>query len=691
MNTELRFSEKQLLDVLAQHQNAMAVYSTSEIIIESANDAMIAFWGKDRSVVGLPLAQAVPELEGQPFVDMLKNVIETGTDLKGSSVPAKLRVDGILKTFYFDYHYKAIKNKSGQTYCILHTAADVTEYVLHQSVADHTWEDKASLLREQSLNEKLTLANLELLTLNANEQIVANEKVQALNDELSLSNAALASSRQTFQELNKELKLSEGKLEQIIGQLPAPILVLKGPDQVIATTNQALLQFWDKKSEQVIGHRMLEVFPELASQAFSSQWKHVFETGESITNREKAVYLIRKNGIKERRYVDYYYQALFDSFGQPSAVLATILDITDKVIARQNVEEAEARLRMAIDSAELGTWNINTETGDFIPSLRFKEIFGFYINDPMSYEAAVNQIDMEYRNLVTEQIEIAISRKEKFEMEYPIKGYRDHQTRWVRVTGKVFSPTGDKPANFSGTVQDITQRKQEEQRKDDFISIASHELKTPITTLKATLQILNRMKEDPNASLLPRLIDQANKSTSKIVNLVDDLLHSARTASGQLHLNKTWFSIVDLLLECSSHVQLTGKHNLTIQGDEHLKIFADDHRINQVVVNILGNAVKYASESKEIYLLVEPLGNQVKISVKDFGPGISQDKIPHLFDRYYRADEQGSQYSGLGLGLYISAEIIRRHGGEIGVDSELGEGTTFWFTLPSEDLCAQSR
>jgi PAS domain S-box-containing protein len=684
MNTEPRFSEKQLLDVLAQYQNAMAVYSTSEIIIESANDAMIAFWGKDRNVIGLPLAKAVPELEGQPFIDILKNVIKTGTDATGSSVPAKLKVGGILKTSYFDYHYKAIKDSTGHTYCILHTAADVTERVHIQSIANQAQEDKASLIKEQSLNEKLTIENLELLTINANEQILAGEKVQALNDELSSTNAVLSNYSQTFQELNQELRLSEGKLEQIIGQLPAPILVLKGPDQVITTTNQALLQFWDKKKEQVIGHRMLEVFPELASQAFPSQWKHVFETGESITNHEKAVYFNRKNGIKERRYVDYHYQALLDSTGQPSAVLATILDITDKVIARQNVEEAEARLRMAIDSAELGTWNINTETGEFIPSLRFKEIFGFYINDSMSYEAAVNQIDLEYRNEVTKQINVAIAKKEKFEMEYPILGYRDQKVRWVRVTGKVFSPSGDKPANFSGTVQDITQRKQEEQRKDDFISIASHELKTPITSLKATLQILNRMKEDPSASLLPKLIDQANKSTGKIVNLVDDLLHSSRTASGQLHLNKTSFFVVDLMFECSSHIQSTGKHELIIKGDKQLKIFADEHRINQVVVNILGNAAKYAPDSKEIFLLVETLGDCIKVSVKDHGPGISQDKIPHLFNRYYRADDGGSQYSGLGLGLYISAEIVKRHGGEIGVESELGEGTTFWFTLPAQ-------
>jgi signal transduction histidine kinase len=105
-------------------------------------------------------------------------------------------------------------------------------------------------------------------------------------------------------------------------------------------------------------------------------------------------------------------------------------------------------------------------------------------------------------------------------------------------------------------------------------------------------------------------------------------------------------------------------------------------RIDQVVVNLVNNAVKYAPDQKEIYLVVEDLDDKIKISVRDTGPGIPEDKVAHLFDRYYRVDYSGAQYSGLGLGLYISAEIIKKHGGEIGVDTEVGKGSTFWFTVP---------
>ena len=114
-----------------------------------------------------------------------------------------------------------------------------------------------------------------------------------------------------------------------------------------------------------------------------------------------------------------------------------------------------------------------------------------------------------------------------------------------------------------------------------------------------------------------------------------------------------------------------------------LQVCADAERIGQVLVNFVNNAIKYAPDSKEVQINIVKIDNMAKVSVIDKGLGISPDKIPHLFDRYFRVDNSGSQYSGLGLGLYIIAEIIKKHGGQIGADSEMGKGSTFWFTLPT--------
>jgi signal transduction histidine kinase len=119
-----------------------------------------------------------------------------------------------------------------------------------------------------------------------------------------------------------------------------------------------------------------------------------------------------------------------------------------------------------------------------------------------------------------------------------------------------------------------------------------------------------------------------------------------------------------------------------IQGDETIKVYADAQRIDQVIVNFVNNAVKYAPNSRNINIKVERDGKNVRVSVQDFGIGIPPEKVPHLFERYYRVDQSGIQFSGLGLGLYISGEIIERHNGKIGVESIVGSGSTFWFTLP---------
>ena len=169
---------------------------------------------------------------------------------------------------------------------------------------------------------------------------------------------------------------------------------------------------------------------------------------------------------------------------------------------------------------------------------------------------------------------------------------------------------------------------------------------------------------------------------SKISELVEDLLNVSRMNEGQVRLNKSRFYIAKMLDECCTHVRQEDKHELIVEADHNLEVIADEHRIEQVLVNFVNNAVKYAPNSKQIHMIVEREEHYIKVAVKDNGPGIAPEKLPHLFDRYFRADDSGLQVSGLGLGLYISADIVQRHGGQIGVNSELGAGSTFWFTLP---------
>jgi PAS domain S-box-containing protein len=821
--------EAQLLQILSLYANPIAIYTSDRIIIEMANDAMLAAWGRGKEVIGLPIGEALPEIGTQPFEEMLRQVWITGIDDVGEAILADLVVDGKLQRFYFDYAYRAIKDDQGQVYAIMHTAHDVTEMVENRELVESAKEKDTMLKREQMLNEELTATNEELyasteelhavqnmlsdlnedleervkqrtlslsrsesrlryllsdapiaiavfvgpdliiesankkvleawgkteriigmplhiavpelvgqefLTILDNvystgiayhgyevkallehngkledvysnfvyqplkdeegntvsimlaasvvsEQVAARHHVQKLNEELILINEELSDSQQNLITLNRHLKENQMRLDQILTELPAPIVVLLGPNQIVSTTNEALLQFWDRTKEEVSGRPMLDIFPELRDQPFPALWKHVLETGERIVEKEKLVIFKDKHTGKDKFvYVDYYYQSLTDLNGERVGVLATVLDVTHKVIARRKVEEAENQLRLAIDATELGTFYYNSLTEEFVPSARLKEILGFYQEEHMPYNIAFEQILPEYKPIVTKAVKEAIATGHQFDMEYPIIGYRDQQIRWVKAAGKFYmgETTGD--SKFTGTIQDITQRKLEEQRKDDFLSIASHELKTPVTTLKGALQLLVRYKPNLENPVVPKLIDQASISVEKITILMDDLLNSARTNEGNLQLHKKRFVVSKLLSECCTHIRLGGKYHLIVGAE----VEADESRIDQVIVNLVNNAVKYASESFEILMNIENNGDHIKVSVKDYGPGIPQDKLSHLFERYYRADYAGMQYSGLGLGLYISSEIIKRHGGQIGVDSELGNGSTFWFTLPSSN------
>jgi signal transduction histidine kinase len=216
-------------------------------------------------------------------------------------------------------------------------------------------------------------------------------------------------------------------------------------------------------------------------------------------------------------------------------------------------------------------------------------------------------------------------------------------------------------------------------QKDEFISVASHELKTPLTSLTAALQVLER-SDQHETPLTRRMILQANKSLKRINSLVADLLNVKRITSGSLPLNQTVFPIGKLIEECCGYVREQGNYRIHLEGDTGAVIFADQQKIEQVLVNLVNNAIKYAPDAFDIYITVRKEAEFARIAVRDNGSGIATEHLPHLFERYYRSGQHNT--SGLGLGLYIVDAIVKQHGGQVGAESEQGKGSTFWFTLP---------
>jgi len=678
MNNSARpLSNEQLLQVLTLPNYATAIHIGEDATIQYANDAMLAVWGKGKSVIGKSLEDALPELKGQPFIDLFKKVWNEGITISGTNTAAELEVDGDLQTFYFDFEYRAVKNEQGKVYCILHTANNVTERVL-------SFEREQNLIEElRASNEELLAANEEIRAANeeiraANEEIsAANEEISAANEELNAANEELSESQQHLRTLYDELAESDSRFRSMVKQAPIGICIIRASDLFIPDVNDAYLELVGKQRDELENHTIWEAIPE-AAEVYAPIMDGVIRTGIPFIAKEHELVLVR-NGVPEKVMVDFVYEPIKQN-EKVTAIMVLAIEVTEKVTARRNIEEMEERARLAVEAAEIGTFDLDLISNVMLTSERFNQIFGYdHHVDRDLFVAVIHPDDRSARTLAHNEA------METGRLFYEVRAiHPDNSVHWIRVQGKVYYDATGKPMRILGTLLDITEFRRLQQQKDDFISIASHELKTPITSLKASLQLLDRMKHDPALNVLPRLVDQSTRSMQKISALVEDLLNVSRTNQTQIQLKKTTFNITEMINACCSHVRLSGKHDLVISGDKQLTVHADEHAIDQVIVNLVNNAVKYAPESKEINIHIEKQDDLARISVTDSGPGIAAEKLPHLFDRYYQADSSGFQNSGLGLGLYICAEIIKRHGGEIGVNSQLGHGCTFWFSIPLE-------
>ncbi|TSD66973.1 PAS domain-containing sensor histidine kinase [Inquilinus sp. KBS0705] len=260
------------------------------------------------------------------------------------------------------------------------------------------------------------------------------------------------------------------------------------------------------------------------------------------------------------------------------------------------------------------------------------------------------------------------------------------------------SPVTDWSGNIIGAskiIRDISERlnAQEEKarlyeqvkilndKKDEFIGLASHELKTPLTSISGYLQILSGIITDEKAR---SFVDKTRQQVKKLGALVSDLLDISKIEAGKLALSVETFNIrqvlddaIELLSNGNNKYQIQLNTNIT-----SLKVIGDPNRIEQVIINLLTNAIRYSPGSNNILVYLTAEANEVKIGVQDFGVGIEPSKLGEIFSRFYRVDDANPNISGLGIGLYLSHEIVTRHNGRIWAESQPGVGSTFWFTLP---------
>lgn len=232
-------------------------------------------------------------------------------------------------------------------------------------------------------------------------------------------------------------------------------------------------------------------------------------------------------------------------------------------------------------------------------------------------------------------------------------------------------------------LEEIEFRKEAERKKDEFISIASHELKTPMTSIKGYLQLLERsIKKNDMAQSTARLSKVQNQ-VEKLHILISDLLDMSKIESGKLKFSRKNFDF-DQMLEHVTEVMEHSNTNIKLikKGSPVGEVYGDEIRLEQVIVNFISNAQKYAADTEEIHITSEIRNSALYFSVRDYGMGMTEEHQKNIFDKFYRIEETSERFQGFGIGLYISREIIERNGGRIGVKSEPGKGSEFYFEIP---------
>ena len=272
---------------------------------------------------------------------------------------------------------------------------------------------------------------------------------------------------------------------------------------------------------------------------------------------------------------------------------------------------------------------------------------------------------------------------------------KDGSRRYISLTISPIKNSRGKIVGASKIARDISLRIENEKQqqlyteqlqeliryKDEFMAMASHELKTPLTVILANLQILQLMMEkDSNVNFVNKTVKQA----LKLSDLITKLLNVSKIQSGKLELNLSVFNMHTLIKEVTEAVQQTTQsHHLIYKGYRGKSLVnADRQKIEQVMINLLGNAIKYMPQEGDINIKLQKKGANLIISVEDLGVGIPEKDLENIFQRFYRVSGVPSSYSGSGIGLYISAEIIKTHHGKIWAESDMGTGSVFYFSIP---------
>jgi len=460
-------------------------------------------------------------------------------------------------------------------------------------------------------------------------------------------------------------------------------IVCKSLDNIITDWNNSATHLLGFSADEVIGKSIFTIIPEGKHQE-ERQITSLIENGINVNS----FYTLRLDNGNRARRVMLSVAPVLNAEDEIIGVCETFHDISHHHLA----EEKQGLLAAIVDSSEdaiisktldgiIRSWNSGAEK---IFGYKECEIVGKSIMQiiPKGREhEEISIIEKIRKGEVVSHFESIRLTKDNKEVALSITVSPIKNSKGEIIGASKIARDISEKLSANSKLQDYTRQLEKlNAYKDDFIGLASHELKTPLTSISANLQILERKLDD---GLNKVFVSKTLKHVNKLTNLIGELLDVAKIQSGKLMLSLTKFNIQDVIDEVLENVQMVSPtHKIQLLEDCNVEVLADRQRIDQVLINLLNNAIKYSPDADKVWVRCFRRGKDLVCSVQDFGIGIPKNMLEDVFSQFFRVESIVPVFPGLGIGLFISNDIVKRHKGRMWAESEVGKGSTFYFSLP---------
>lgn len=765
-------SEKRFRDTVKQAPVGITILRGENHMVEMANDAYLKLVGReDKTFTGRPLFDSLPEVEDS-VSKLLKGVLETGIPYHGNEAPIPLNRTGKIEIYYFDFLYYPLKEEDGKISGIIVTVTEVTEKVEARKRIEQNEERlqivvEASELGTWELNIKTKEAiysqrYLEIIGgYKTNIQLNHEQLLKHVHpDDMYLRTKALKNAFETgylnyearmvwldqsihwmeskgkvfYDENNnpekligttrditlekkqqQELEDSEKRFRNLVMYSPVPKAILRGQDMIIEIANEILLKnIWRKNENEVQDKKIFDIFPELKEQKYAHLLNEVYTTGKIHSESESLIFIDGKNGGHEM-YIDFEYAPMREKDNSISGIKVTIIDVTEKVLARKKIEESEKRFRSLTESIPQLIWETDENGNALFASGKWFEYTGIHPNGEAEWKAMIHPDDYD------ENIKIwghSLATGEVYRCDVRVKG-KDGNYRWHAVIGEPVFDEENKIIKWVGAFTDIQTEKAftnelekqvaarteelernnmelEKMNKElqSFTYISSHDLQEPLRKIQTfASQIIER--ESENLSDVGKdKFQRMQNAAKRMQTLINDLLSYSRTNTQERIFEKTDISeiINEVKEDLKEELELK---NAVVQNTESCEINIIPFQFRQLIYNLVSNSLKFSKPDIQPVIKIKSKIHQVKgsennftnegsychISISDNGIGFDQEYNTKIFEVFQRLHGK-EKYNGTGIGLAIVKKIVENHNGYITANGEKDEGATFDIYIP---------